>query len=132
MLVHKSTTLSVTENEAFEKAAHSRSLAFFLLSSCRVNGSKRNLSKQLMSHLRFATSKHALSSLRIARGDFAYLRSFIEVRKSNIVIEYRISLSNLECQSVFVWTRKIFSKWLLVYRRIFSYQKKKDAFQEIH
>ena len=41
-------------------------------------------------------SEHALCSLGITRGHFVCLFSFIEVRMSNIVIEYRISLSNSE------------------------------------
>ena len=41
-------------------------------------------------------SKHALGSLGITRGHFDGLFSCIEVRMSNIVIEYRIPLSNSE------------------------------------
>ena len=42
-------------------------------------------------------SEHALGTLGIMRGHFACLFSFfIDVRMSNIVIEYRISLSNSE------------------------------------
>ena len=39
-------------------------------------------------------SEHALGSLGIMRGHFACLFSFIEVQVSNIVIEYRILVSN--------------------------------------
>ena len=41
-------------------------------------------------------SEHALGSLGITRGHVACLFSFIEVLMSNIVIEYRILLSNSE------------------------------------
>ena len=41
-------------------------------------------------------SEHTLGSLGITRGQFAYLFSLIEVQMSNIVIEYRMSLSNIE------------------------------------
>ena len=41
-------------------------------------------------------SEHALGSLGITQGRVACLFSFIEVRMSNIVIEYRILLSNSE------------------------------------
>ena len=41
-------------------------------------------------------SEHALGSLGITQGHFACLFSVIEVRMSNIVIQYRISLSNSE------------------------------------
>ena len=41
-------------------------------------------------------SEHAIGSLGITRGHVACLFSFIEVRVSNIVIEYRILLLNSE------------------------------------
>ena len=44
----------------------------------------------------YRQSEHALGSLGITRGHVACLFSFIEVRVSNIVIEYRILLSNSE------------------------------------
>ena len=46
----------------------------------------------------YCISEHALGPLGITRGHFGCLFSFIEVRMSNIVIEYRISLSNIEFQ----------------------------------
>ena len=49
-------------------------------------------------------SRYMLRSLGIMRGHFAHLLSFIEVRMSNIVIEFSISLSNFECLGVFMWT----------------------------
>ena len=44
----------------------------------------------------YDVSEHALGSLGITRGYFACLFSFIEVRMPNIVIDYGISLSNIE------------------------------------
>ena len=44
----------------------------------------------------YDVSEHALGSLAITRGHFACLFSFIEVRMSNIVIDYGISLLNIE------------------------------------
>ena len=44
----------------------------------------------------YDVSEHALGSLGITRGHFACLFSFIEVRMPNIVIDYGISLSNIE------------------------------------
>ena len=44
----------------------------------------------------YLQSEHALGSLGITRGHVACLFSFIEVRVSNIVIEYRILPSNSE------------------------------------
>ena len=44
----------------------------------------------------YDVSERALGSLGITRGHFAYLFSFIEVRMPNIVIDYGISLSNIE------------------------------------
>ena len=44
----------------------------------------------------YDVSEHAFGSLGITRGHFACLFSFIEVRMPNIVIDYGISLSNIE------------------------------------
>ena len=44
----------------------------------------------------YCISEHALGSLGITRGHFASLFSFIEVRLPNIVIDYGLSLSNIE------------------------------------
>ena len=44
----------------------------------------------------YDVSEHALGSLGITRGHFACPFSFIEVRMPNIVIDYGISLSNIE------------------------------------
>ena len=44
----------------------------------------------------YDVSEHALGSLGIPRGHFACLFSLIEVRMPNIVIDYGISLSNIE------------------------------------
>ena len=44
----------------------------------------------------YYTSEDALVSLGISQGHFAYQFSSIEAGMSNIVIEYRISLSNIE------------------------------------
>ena len=44
----------------------------------------------------YCISEHALGSLEITRGHFARLFSFIEVQMPNIVIDYGISLSNVE------------------------------------
>ena len=61
-------------------------------------------------------SEIKLRSLGIKRGYFACLFSFIEVRMSNIVIDY----GNFECHSVILWTGML-STALLVWTRIFSY-----------
>ena len=42
----------------------------------------------------YCIPEHAFGSLAITRGHFVSLFSFIEVRMSNIVIDYGISLSN--------------------------------------
>ena len=44
----------------------------------------------------YCTLEHALGSLGITRGHFACPFSFIEVRIPNIVIDYRISLANID------------------------------------
>ena len=44
----------------------------------------------------YCISEHALGALGITRGHFAGLFSFIEARMPNIIIDYGISLSNIE------------------------------------
>ena len=73
----------VTENEPFRKRSPER-----IVLSCG------RLKTELFENADVTTpiyhpSEHAFGSLGMTRGHFAYLFSFIEIRISNAVIEYR-------------------------------------------
>ena len=70
--------------------------AVFMLSCGRVKTELFENADVTVSIPDSVISEHALSSLGITRGHFACLFSLIEVRILNIVIDYGISLSNIE------------------------------------
>ena len=70
----------------------------------------------------YDVSEHAHGSLGITQGHFDCLFSFVEVE---------VRTAKFECSCVFVWTR-IFSKTLLMWKRIFFYtDKKRCVFKNI-
>ena len=77
-------------------------------------------------------SEHALGYLGITRRRVACLFSFIEVLMSNIVIEYRILLSNSEFRMLqrFRVDRDIFENGPRVDADLFLYGYKKMRFQK--